>query len=147
MKHRVAKRKFGFGYDANKMLLRQLCRNFLLEQTLTTTKQKAKAAQIAVEKLVSKSKVKTEANKNFILKFFGEQALVDRLFDTVGPALAKVEGGYTRLTLSAQRESDGAMMARLSWAHPVVVEKKKTEKKAEKAVEKTEEPKLVEEKK
>jgi len=147
MKHRIAKRKFGFGYDANKMLLRQLCRNFFIEQTLTTTKQKAKAAQIAVEKLVSKSKVKNEANKNYILKFFGEQALVDRLFDTVGPALVKIEGGYTRLTLNSQRQSDGAMMARLSWAHPVVAEKKKSEKKAEKTVEKTEEPKLVEEKK
>lgn len=143
MKHRVAKRKFGFGYDANKMLLRQLCRNFFIENTLTTTKQRAKAAQITVEKLVSKSKVKSEANKNYILKFFGEQALVDRLFDVVGPALTNIKGGYTRLTLNAQRQSDGAMMAKLSWAHPVVVEKKQEEKK----VHTIEEPKLVEEKK
>ena len=122
MKHRINKSKFGFGYDANKMLLRQLCRNFFLEQKSTTTKEKAKAMQIVIEKLVSKAKVKTEANKNHILSYFGEQALVDRLFDTVGPAFEKINGGYTKVTLLAQRQSDGAMMAQITWAHPLVKE-------------------------
>ena len=131
MKHRISKRKFGFGYDANKMLLRQLCRNFFLEQKSTTTKERAKAMQITIEKLVSKSKAKTEANKNHILSFFGEQALVDRLFDTVGPAFEKINGGYTKVTLLEQRQSDGAMMAQITWAHPLVSEKKVAEKKAE----------------
>lgn len=122
MKHRIAKRKFGFGYDANKMLMRQLCRNFFLEQKSTTTKERAKAMQIIIEKLVSKSKAKTEANKNHILSYFGEQALVDRLFNTVGPAFEKIKGGYTKVTLLEQRQSDGAMMARITWAHPLTKE-------------------------
>ena len=62
MKHRIAKRKFGNGYDANKMLMRQLCRNFFLEQKSTTTKERAKAMQIVIEKMVSKAKAKSEAN-------------------------------------------------------------------------------------
>ncbi|PIQ71881.1 50S ribosomal protein L17 [Candidatus Roizmanbacteria bacterium CG11_big_fil_rev_8_21_14_0_20_37_16] len=119
MKHRVAKRKFGYGYDANKMLMRQLCRNFFLEQKVTTTKERAKAMQIAVEKLVSKAKSKTEANKNHILHFFGEVALVDRLFKTVGPAFENINGGYTKMTLLKQRQSDGAIMAQITWAHPL----------------------------
>lgn len=119
MKHRIAKRKFGCGYDANKMLMRQLCRNFFLEQKSTTTKERAKAMQIVIEKLVSKAKAKTEANKNQILSYFGEQALVDRLFNTVGPAFEKISGGYTKVTLLAQRQSDGAMMAQITWAHPL----------------------------
>lgn len=124
MKHRVAKRKFGYGYDANKMLLRQLCRNFFLEQKVTTTKERAKAMQITVEKLVSKSKARTEANKNAILQFFGEPALVERLFEKVGPAFEKINGGYTKVTLLEQRQSDGAMMAQITWAHPLTEEKK-----------------------
>jgi len=124
MKHRVAKRKFGFGYDANKMLMRQLCRNFFLEQKSTTTKEKAKAMQIVIEKLVSKAKTRTEANKNHILSYFGEQALVDRLFNTVGPAFEKINGGYTKVTLLDQRQSDGAMMAQITWAHPLTKEVK-----------------------
>jgi len=123
MKHRVAKRKFGCGYDANKMLMRQLCRSFFLEQKVTTTKERAKAMQITVEKLVSKAKSKTEANKNHILSFFGETALVDRLFATVGPAFEKISGGYTKVTLLKQRQSDGAMMAQITWAHPLHIEK------------------------
>jgi len=119
MKHRIAKRKFGNGYDANKMLMRQLCRNFFLEQKTTTTKERAKAMQIVIEKMVSKSKIKSEANKNQILKYFGEQALVDRLFETVGPAFEKIEGGYTKVSLLKQRQSDGAMMAQITWAHPL----------------------------
>lgn len=119
MKHRVAKRKFGYGYDANRMLMRQLCRSFFLEQKVTTTKERTKAMQMIVEKLVSKAKSKTEANKNYILRFFGEVALVDRLFKTVGPAFEKINGGYTKVTLVKQRQSDGAMMAQITWAHPL----------------------------
>jgi large subunit ribosomal protein L17 len=122
MKHRIGKSKFGFGYDANKMLMRQLCRNFFLEQKSTTTKEKAKAMQSVIEKLVSKTKVKTEANKNYILSYFGEQALVDRLFKSVGPAFEKINGGYTKVTLIGQRKSDGAMMAQITWAHPLTKE-------------------------
>ncbi|MCX6733174.1 MAG: 50S ribosomal protein L17, partial [Candidatus Roizmanbacteria bacterium] len=124
MKHRISKSKFGFGYDANKMLMRQLCRNFFLEQKTTTTKEKAKAMQMVIEKLVSKAKAKTEANKNQILSYFGEQALVDRLFNTVGPAFEKINGGYTKVTLLEQRQSDGAMMAQITWAHPLTKEVK-----------------------
>ena len=122
MKHRISKRKFGNGYDANKMLMRQLCRNFFLEQKTTTTKERAKAMQIVIEKMISKAKAKTEANKNEILKYFGEQALVDRLFETVGPAFEKINGGYTKVSLIAQRKSDGAMMAQITWAHPLTKE-------------------------
>lgn len=127
MKHRVAKRKFGFGYDANKMLLRQLCRSFFLENTLTTTKQRVKAAQIQIEKLVTKSKDNTESNKNYILTFFGNTEMVELLFAKVGPSFEKVNGGYTRMSLNGQRESDGAMIAQLTWAHPLIAEKKKKE--------------------
>jgi large subunit ribosomal protein L17 len=78
--------------------------------------------QMVIEKLVSKAKTKTEANKNQILSYFGEQDLVDRLFDTVGPAFEKIKGGYTKVTLLEQRQSDGAMMAQITWAHPFVKE-------------------------
>jgi len=127
MKHRIAKAKFGFGYDASKMLMRQLCRNFFLEQKTTTTKERAKAMQAVIEKLVSKAKVQSEANKNQILSYFGEPELVDRLFKTVGPAFEKINGGYTKVTLLNQRQSDGAMMAQVTWAHPLttLVEEKK----------------------
>jgi len=124
MKHRIAKRKFGCGYDANKMLMRQLCRNFFLEQKSTTTKERAKAMQIVIEKMVSKAKSKSEASKNEILKYFGEPALVDRIINTVGPAFEKINGGYTRVSLLEQRQSDGAMMAQITWAHPLIETKK-----------------------
>ena len=134
MKHRIGKRKFGNGYDANKMLMRQLCRNFFLEQKSTTTRERAKAMQMVIEKLVSKAKSKTEANKNQILKYFGEQALVDRLFQTVGPAFEKIDGGYTKVTLLEQRQSDGALMAQITWAHPLTKEVEVKKEKVTKAV-------------
>lgn len=140
MKHRVAKRKFGFGYDANKMLLRQLCRSFFLENGIKTSKQRAKATQVQVEKLVTKSKIQNESNKNYILRFFGDDKMCDLLFQKIGPSFVKIEGGYTKLSLIGQRESDGAMMAQLSWAHPLQSEKKKVAKKVESEV-KTEETK------
>ena len=69
-----------------------------------------------------------------ILKYFGEQALVDRLFQTVGPAFEKIDGGYTKVTLLEQRQSDGALMAQITWAHPLTKEVEVKKEKVTKAV-------------
>lgn len=125
MKHRAHKAKFGYGQDANTMLLRKLASNFFLEGKLKTTKQKAKAAQSAVERIVTKAKTNTNADNNYILKHITTKKVMDVLIKQIAPQLVQVKSGYTRLVHQGQRQTDGAEIAQLEWAYPVVLKEDK----------------------
>ncbi len=127
MKHRFNKAKFGKGQDANEMLLKKLASNFFMAGKLETTKQKAKAAQSAVERMVTKAKGKTEADKNYILRNITNTKVMDVLMNQIAGQLANVKSGYTRIVRLGKRLTDGADLARLEWAYPVVLAEKKTE--------------------
>lgn len=130
MKNRGHKIKFRGGKDANKMLMRKLASNFLLSGKMSTTKQKAKAAQSIVEKLVTKAKTHTEADQNFILRNITDQSTMKILISQIVPQLTQAKNGYTKIVNLGVRQTDGAEKARLEWAYPVVsaVEKVKIKK-------------------
>lgn len=128
MRHRVKKIKFNWGKDANRMLMRKLAINFLSKGYLQTTLSKAKALRPYLEKLVFKMKVKSEANKNYLLRYLGDEKIVNNGFKIIGPALSKINGGYIRIVKMNMRNADGATMARITWVYPVVLEEVKNEK-------------------
>lgn len=126
MRHQVKKIKFNYGRDANRMLMRKLAVNFLTSGYLKTTISKARALKTHLEKLVSKMKVRTEANRNYLLRYLGDEKVIENGFKVIGPALQKVSGGYVRIVKIDMRFSDGAVMSRVEWAHPVVLETEKS---------------------
>jgi large subunit ribosomal protein L17 len=141
MRHRIKKAKFGFGQDSNSMLIKKLVANFLVSGKMTTTKQKGKAAQSALERLVTKAKTNTQADRNFILRRVTNETVLNTLVKVVGPALKEVKSGYTKAVLLGQRPSDGAQVVRLEWAYPVVLETNKPTNKPTKRQEVEEEKK------
>lgn len=124
MRHRVKKIKFNFGKDANKMLLRKLAVNFLTKGSLKTTLAKGKVLKSFLERLVSRMKVKSEVNKNYLIRYLGDSKLVENCFKNIGPVFSNVNGGYVRIIKLNFRSTDGAFLARLEWTKPVVLEKK-----------------------
>ncbi len=139
MIHRTKKIKFKDGKDSNSMIMRKLMYNFLRDSRITTTETRAKALKMYLERIISKAKEKTEANKNYLLRYFPDKKIISVLFDQVGPAFANVNGGYVKIVRLTQRENDAAMMVRLLWAHPAVidwsqVEAPKTSVKSKKSV-------------
>ena len=135
MRHRSKKIKFNYGKDAKDMLVRQLASNFLTRGVLVTTYKKAKVTRSEVEHLVTKAKVKSEANKNVLLRRITKDSIVTLLFDIIAPVFKLVNGGYTRIIKLQQRKTDGAQIVRLEWASPVVLPTKKiTLEKTEKVV-------------
>ncbi len=128
MKNRGHKIKFRGGKDANKMLMRKLVSNFLHHGRMVTTKHKAKAAQSEVEKLVTKAKTATKADRNEILKRVTHESIIDILFRDITPALSKVKSGFTRIVLLGKRKTDAAEIARLEWAYPVILKKEEKSK-------------------
>lgn len=124
MRRKYGKVKFGQGQDADAMLVKTLVTSFVKYGRITTTYKKAKVLKSTIEKLVEKTKVRTEANKNYLLRFLGNAILVEQMFKNVGPALIKIVGGYVKLTRLHERASDAALMMRIEWAYPVVSEEK-----------------------
>ncbi|OQY67370.1 hypothetical protein B6D29_01875 [Microgenomates bacterium UTCPR1] len=130
MRHNVKKIKFNSGKDANRSLVRKLAVNFLDNGYLQTTLPKAKVLKTFIERMVTKMKVRSESNKNFLLKHLGSVKVVKDGFERVGPALVKIQGGYVRIVKIGTRTNDGSLVARVEWSYPVVKEiVKKTVKK------------------
>ena len=125
MKNRGHKIKFRGGKDANKMLMRKLASNFLLHGKMETTKQKARATQPVVEKLVTKAKRNTEADRKFIAQHTTTQKTAKILIRDIVVQLSKVNSGFTRIISLGVRQTDGAQKARLEWAYPVVLTQEK----------------------
>ncbi len=125
MKHREKKFKLKGGKDANDMLLRKLAVNFVEHGKMITTEKKGKALTSYIGKLVEKTKVRNEANKNFLLHHFNSVKIVNSLFDKVGPVVKDINGGHTVLKRLQQRYSDGAMMVQVTWARPVLMDEPK----------------------
>ena len=126
MRHRVKNTKFRQGVDANRMMFRKMMLNFLQNAKLTTTHARAKALKSHLERVISKSREKTESNKNYLLQFFPKQIVSEIMFKQVGPAFAKIVGGYVRVIRLNSRVTDGAQISRVEWAHPIVVEWEKS---------------------
>lgn len=122
MYHRVKKIKFRAGADANKMLVKKLALNFFEHGAIVTTLKKAKVLKSVVERLIEKTKEQTEADKNYLLRYVTDKKITKFLLETVGPTLKTTVGGYVRVKKLGRRQTDGAEMARLEWAYPIVIE-------------------------
>lgn len=140
MRHGFKKAKFADGQDADRALMRKLTVNFFINGKISTTFSKIKALRPEVEKMVTKIKKGTEADKNYLLKKLGSNYdSLSGIFKEVAGQLSKVGSGYTKIVKLGFRDSDGAATALLTWAYPVVMPKaqkqevKKTEAEVKKA--------------
>lgn len=122
MRHLTKKVKFHDGQDSDTSIMRKLMYNFLRNSHITTTERKAKALKMYMDRAISKTKEKSEANKNYLLSYFPDSELIKVLFEQVGPAVSKFTGGFIKTTRLNQRETDGALMVKVQWAHPVVID-------------------------
>lgn len=123
MRHRVKKIKFANGRDANHALVRKLAVNFFLKGKLTTTLAKAKVMKPIIEMLAEKMKVKSEANLNYLKHKLNSLEVIEIAYRDIGPAIAKINGGYVRIVKLGRRESDGSEVGRIEWAYPVIKQK------------------------
>ncbi len=79
---------------------------------IMTTEAKAKELRPHIEKLVTKAKNPTLANRRLLLSgFYNNEAVVSTLIDSIAPRFADRNGGYTRIIKLAARKGDAAAMA------------------------------------
>jgi large subunit ribosomal protein L17 len=98
---------------ARRALLRGLVTNLIVDERITTTVPKAKAARPLAERMITLAKEDTLAARRRAAAFLLTKDAVDKLFDKVGPRFHQRNGGYTRIVKIGWRKGDGAETAKL----------------------------------
>ena len=108
-----AGRTFNRDTNARKALFVGLAKNLIEKEQIKTTLPKAKDLRGVVEKLITRAKVDTVANRRLVASELGNgsDATVKKLFTVLGPRYAKRPGGYTRVLKAGFRYGDAAPMA------------------------------------
>ena len=113
MRHNMAHRTFNRDTNARKALFIGLAKNLIEKEQIKTTLPKAKDLRSVVEKLITRAKVDTVANRRLTASELGNNSekTVKKLFAVLGPRYAKRPGGYTRVLKAGFRYGDAAPMA------------------------------------
>ncbi|MGB4076354.1 MAG: 50S ribosomal protein L17 [Minisyncoccia bacterium] len=114
MSQRTKARAFGRTRDERAALLKSLIRSLILEERISTTEAKAKEIRPMVEKLVTRARTDTVANRRLILSRVGDPTAVQKLFKALAPRFKGVPGGYLRIVKRAPR-ADGRRTAYIAF--------------------------------
>ncbi len=113
MRHQIKGRTFNRDTNARRALFRGLAKNLIEREQIKTTLPKAKDLRSVVEKLVTRAKVDTVANRRLVAAELGgtNAVAVKKLFTVLGPRYKERNGGYTRVLKAGFRYGDAAPMA------------------------------------
>ncbi|MCF7835845.1 MAG: 50S ribosomal protein L17 [Candidatus Marinimicrobia bacterium] len=110
MKHQSKGRKLGRKKEQRIALLKSLSNSLIKHGKIKTTEAKAKELRPHIEKLITRSKEGTLANRRILTNHFSDN-LVKKMIDEIGPKYKERNGGYTRITKLGPRLIDGSPMA------------------------------------
>ncbi|HMO78597.1 MAG TPA: 50S ribosomal protein L17 [Candidatus Paceibacterota bacterium] len=111
MRHHNRNKKLGRNRDGRRALLKSLACSIIRDEKIKTTEVKAKQLRPFIEKLVTKAKTDSVANKRHVLSVLGNKKQTQKLFSVVAPKYKEFKGGYTRITKLPNRLSDSSKMA------------------------------------
>lgn len=110
MRHGNTNRKFGRETNERRALLKSLARSLVLKGRIQTTEAKAKEVRPLVEKLVTKGKNATLANKRALVSQLGDIGTANKLIKTAEGYKTRT-GGYLRIVKMGPRKGDASPMA------------------------------------
>lgn len=103
------------GSPANqRKILSNLAAQLFEHGAIKTTDAKAKTLRPYAEKLITKAKSGTLADRREVLKHVPQKDIVAHLFDDLAPAFENRNGGYTRIIKLENRAGDNAPMSQIS---------------------------------
>ncbi len=131
MRKQVFGRKFKRDKNERKALFSGLISAMVLNSSIKTTEEKAKAVRGDIEKMVTKAK-KGEGSRR-LLQSMLTKSEIDKMINEIAPRFKNRPGGYTRLIKTGRRFNDDASMVIMQWVEgEEVVVPAKTGKKATK---------------
>lgn len=109
MRHLKKGRKFGRERNQRRALMKSLASSFFLSGRIKTTEAKAKEARPFIEKLLTRAKDSSQANRRILQKLLSLPVTEKAIGHA--RAMADRKGGYTRIIKLGRRISDSAKMA------------------------------------
>jgi large subunit ribosomal protein L17 len=97
MAQRAKHRTFGRPSSQRHALLKSLMRSLVIHERISTTEAKAKEIRPLMEKLVTRARVDTVANRRLVTSRLGDPEAVKKLFSAIAPRYKGRTGGYTRI--------------------------------------------------
>lgn len=111
MRHRVKGRKLGRTATHRAATKNALVTALFRHKKIKTTLPKAKETRVFAEKLITKAKVDSVANRRHIARFINDRDVVKELFEEIAPTIGDRPGGYTRVIKLGFRLGDAAETA------------------------------------
>ena len=142
MKHKIGFNALSRNSAHRKALKRNMVTSLFRYERIETTKAKALEVRRMAEKMITRAKVDSVANRRQIARDIYDEAIVAKLFTEIAPLFVERKGGYTRILKTGNRLGDAAEMVILELVEktskPAKKADKKTEKKASKPAKKAE---------
>jgi large subunit ribosomal protein L17 len=115
MRHGYTHRKLGRTSGHRTALFRNQLASIIQSERIVTTLPKAKELRPQIEKLITLAKNDSVHARRQAFRQVQDDALIAKLFDTIGPRFSTRPGGYTRILKLGARRGDAAEMAILEF--------------------------------
>ncbi|WP_312977840.1 50S ribosomal protein L17 [Corynebacterium sp.] len=106
--------RLGGSASHQKKILANLAAQLIEHGAIKTTDAKAKVLRPYVEKIITKAKKGTVADRRNVLKLITDKEVVAYLFNELAPKFEGRNGGYTRIIKLENRKGDNAPMSQIS---------------------------------
>lgn len=92
--------------------MRSLARSLIIHERISTTEAKAKELRPIIEKIITRGRTDTVANRRLVSsRLGGDQEATKKVFSALSPRYAKRDGGYTRIIKRSATATDGRKTA------------------------------------
>jgi large subunit ribosomal protein L17 len=115
MRHAQRGRKLGRTTSHRLAMFRNQLTSLVIHERIVTTLPKAKELRPLAEKLVTRGKAGSVADRRQVARVLHDRDHVKKLFDDIGPRFADRAGGYLRIVKLGPRQGDGAETAALQF--------------------------------
>ena len=115
MRHHNANKKFGREAGQREALFRSLIRSLFVKGSITTTESRAKAIRPMAEKLITRGKDATLADRRTLIARMGGDARIAHKIETIAAGFKDRAGGYLRIVKMGPRKGDGSPMATIQF--------------------------------
>lgn len=111
MRHRNKTKMLGRTASHRNAMLANMGCSLIEHKRINTTVAKAKALQVYIEPIITKSKEDTTHNRRVVFSKLKQKEAVNELFRDVAVKIGDRPGGYTRIIKLGNRHGDNAPMA------------------------------------
>ncbi len=115
MRHRIKDVRLSRDTNHRKSLIANLLRSLILEGTVTTTRAKARVLKQLMDKLITKARVDTIANRRLVHRTFGKRDVVNTLFERIAPIMTDRTSGFTTNSVVGTRRGDASDLIKISF--------------------------------